>query len=246
MREGSASGCRRTGGNHSARGGVGDTSWGRRGEGLGKSAGTGQKAIPVRKPRHGPRPKLSPAVSVQKIVPEAVLTGHTRTQQRDVANVTATFNAGETAPPRKEGADSQSMSCHDIHDGHVSPGNSSGEGITQTSTGMLDTATSTTTADYIEQRCENQSVAPTQAESKLPADSTVEVPLAGALDEPVVLSARDVDQVPAGLLWSDFGGGIEEGDGGAEGTASREFAEESFGLFNGVRLASDSVARSQV
>ncbi len=51
--------------------------------------------------------------------------------------------------------------------------------------------------------------------------------------------------VPAGLLWSDFGGGREEGED-AEETASREFAEESFGMFDGVRLDSDSVARSQV
>lgn len=53
-------------------------------------------------------------------------------------------------------------------------------------------------------------------------------------------------QVPAGLLWSDFGGGKEAGDVDAEGTASREFAEESLGLFHGVRLESDSIARSQV
>lgn len=53
------------------------------------------------------------------------------------------------------------------------------------------------------------------------------------------------DTVPAGLLWSDFGGGREAGED-AEETASREFAEESFGMFNGVRLESDSVARSQV
>lgn len=51
--------------------------------------------------------------------------------------------------------------------------------------------------------------------------------------------------VPAGLLWSDFGGGREAGED-AEETASREFAEESFGMFHGVRLESDSVARSQV
>ncbi|CAM9826510.1 unnamed protein product, partial [Hapterophycus canaliculatus] len=48
--------------------------------------------------------------------------------------------------------------------------------------------------------------------------------------------------VPAGLLWSDFGGGREAGDADAEDTASREFAEESFGMFHGVRLDSDSVA----
>lgn len=53
------------------------------------------------------------------------------------------------------------------------------------------------------------------------------------------------DTVPAGLLWSDFGGGREAGED-AEETASREFAEESFGMFHGVRLESDSVARSQV
>lgn len=52
--------------------------------------------------------------------------------------------------------------------------------------------------------------------------------------------------VPAGLLWSDFGGSREAGDTDAEETASREFAEESFGIFHGVRLESDSVARSQV
>lgn len=52
--------------------------------------------------------------------------------------------------------------------------------------------------------------------------------------------------VPAGLLWSDFGGAREAGDADAEETASREFAEESFGIFHGVRLESDSVARSQV
>eukprot|EP00752_Nemacystus_decipiens_P017215 g15423.t1 len=52
------------------------------------------------------------------------------------------------------------------------------------------------------------------------------------------------DAVPAGLLWSDFGGGREAGED-AEETASREFAEESFGIFHGVRLESDSVARSQ-
>ncbi|CAM9871505.1 unnamed protein product [Ectocarpus sp. 12 AP-2014] len=51
--------------------------------------------------------------------------------------------------------------------------------------------------------------------------------------------------VPAGLLWSDFGGAREESDADAEETASREFAEESFGIFHGVRLESDSVARSQ-
>ncbi|CAM9176230.1 unnamed protein product [Ectocarpus fasciculatus] len=51
--------------------------------------------------------------------------------------------------------------------------------------------------------------------------------------------------VPAGLLWSDFGGAREAGDADAEETASREFAEESFGIFHGVRLESDSVARSQ-
>lgn len=53
------------------------------------------------------------------------------------------------------------------------------------------------------------------------------------------------DTVPAGLLWSDFGGGREAGED-AEETASREFAEESFGIFHGVRLESDSVERSQV
>lgn len=53
------------------------------------------------------------------------------------------------------------------------------------------------------------------------------------------------DTIPAGLLWSDFGGGREAGED-AEETASREFAEESFGIFHGVRLDSDSVARSQV
>lgn len=57
---------------------------------------------------------------------------------------------------------------------------------------------------------------------------------------------RQEDIVPAGLLWSDFGGGREASDADAEGTASREFAEESLGLFHGVRLESDSVARSQV
>lgn len=51
--------------------------------------------------------------------------------------------------------------------------------------------------------------------------------------------------VPAGLLWSDFGGGREAGDADAEDTAGREFAEESFGMFHGVRLDGDSVARSQ-
>ncbi|CAM9353019.1 unnamed protein product [Ectocarpus sp. 6 AP-2014] len=51
--------------------------------------------------------------------------------------------------------------------------------------------------------------------------------------------------VPAGLLWSDFGGAREASDADAEETASREFAEESFGIFHGVRLESDSVARSQ-
>lgn len=63
---------------------------------------------------------------------------------------------------------------------------------------------------------------------------------------PHVAGAAPEGQVPAGLLWSDFGGGREAGDVDAEGTASREFAEESFGLFHGVRLESDSVARSQV
>lgn len=53
------------------------------------------------------------------------------------------------------------------------------------------------------------------------------------------------DTIPAGLLWSDFGGGREAGED-AEETASREFAEESFGILHGVRLDSDSVARSQV
>ncbi|CAM9753960.1 unnamed protein product [Choristocarpus tenellus] len=51
---------------------------------------------------------------------------------------------------------------------------------------------------------------------------------------------------PLGLLWSDFGGSRECGDADAEETASREFAEESLGLFNGVCLNADSVKLSQV
>ena len=62
-------------------------------------------------------------------------------------------------------------------------------------------------------------------------------------EAPVDAPGRDT--VPAGLLWSDFGGGREAGED-AEETASREFAEESFGIFHGVRLESDSVSRSQV
>ena len=54
------------------------------------------------------------------------------------------------------------------------------------------------------------------------------------------------ETVPAGLLWSDFGGAREAGDADAKETASREFAEESFGMFHDVRLESDSVSRSQV
>lgn len=54
------------------------------------------------------------------------------------------------------------------------------------------------------------------------------------------------ETVPAGLLWSDFGGAREAGDADAQETASREFAEESFGMFHDVRLESDSVSRSQV
>ena len=54
------------------------------------------------------------------------------------------------------------------------------------------------------------------------------------------------ETVPAGLLWSDFGGAREAGDADAKETASREFAEESFGIFHDVRLESDSVSRSQV
>lgn len=54
------------------------------------------------------------------------------------------------------------------------------------------------------------------------------------------------EMIPAGLLWSDFGGAREARDVDAEATASREFAEESLGLFHGVRLEEDSVARSQV
>lgn len=61
----------------------------------------------------------------------------------------------------------------------------------------------------------------------------------------VLQGAPGQDTVAAGLLWSDFGGGREAGED-AEETASREFAEESFGMFHGVRLESDSVARSQV
>ena len=67
-----------------------------------------------------------------------------------------------------------------------------------------------------------------------------------AREEGVVDGCCRQGVVPAGLLWSDFGGGREAGDSDAEETASREFAEESLGLFNGVRLQSDSVARSQV
>lgn len=59
-------------------------------------------------------------------------------------------------------------------------------------------------------------------------------------------AAQGQATVPAGLLWSDFGGGREASDADAEETASREFAEESFGMFHGVRLDGDSVARSQV
>ncbi|CAM9730251.1 unnamed protein product [Ectocarpus sp. 8 AP-2014] len=58
-------------------------------------------------------------------------------------------------------------------------------------------------------------------------------------------AAPEQEIVPAGLLWSDFGGAREASDADAEETASREFAEESFGIFHGVRLESDSVARSQ-
>ncbi|CAN0469440.1 unnamed protein product, partial [Scytosiphon promiscuus] len=46
------------------------------------------------------------------------------------------------------------------------------------------------------------------------------------------------------LLWSDFGGGREARDADAEDTASREFAEESFGMFHGVRLDGDSATMS--
>lgn len=65
------------------------------------------------------------------------------------------------------------------------------------------------------------------------------------MSEDSVATPGQQDMIPAGLLWSDFGGGREEGED-AEETASREFAEESFGIFHGVRLDSDSVARSQV
>ena len=54
------------------------------------------------------------------------------------------------------------------------------------------------------------------------------------------------ETVPAGLLWSDFGGAREAGDADAKETASREFAEESFGMFHDVRMESDSVSRSKV
>lgn len=77
-----------------------------------------------------------------------------------------------------------------------------------------------------------------------------EVRTGGAVpsEEPIVEPVAEPGQesVSAGLLWSDFGGAREAGDVDAEETAAREFAEESFGMFNGVRLESDSVARSQV
>ncbi|CAM9771709.1 unnamed protein product, partial [Discosporangium mesarthrocarpum] len=57
------------------------------------------------------------------------------------------------------------------------------------------------------------------------------------------------DQPPqaelVGLLWSDFGGSKEICDADAEGTASREFAEESLGLFSSGFLDADSVRLSQ-
>lgn len=78
-----------------------------------------------------------------------------------------------------------------------------------------------------------------------------EAPPAAATGDPhppveQTVAAPGQGTVPAGLLWSDFGGAREAGDADAEETASREFAEESFGIFHGVRLESDSVARSQV
>lgn len=90
---------------------------------------------------------------------------------------------------------------------------------------------------------------PTEALADAPPAPAVAVECASVGQTPPsggVEEGQGKETVPAGLLWSDFGGVREAGDADAKETASREFAEESFGMFHGVRLESDSVSRSQV